>query len=549
MSNLITKLKSKKEFLYIASILIILITINFRILNTWFIIDDTANIFCSSFDTINLLFDKGTYLYFNQLFFTPLLPISFKLDWILFKMNPLGYHLINLFVAFLCCLMFYKLQRIYFTPFASWIGTIVMSISLPMSFDISWVTRKHYLWGFFFTLTAIYFFKSWEENKKKYLLLFSLITTLISFLFKEAYAYLPALVFVISAGSISDRAKNSTPYFLILIVYIFWRIHILGGIGGYPGSIEKSFVYLFNKLLYLPVNLSKNLYGLSYFPFLFFIILAFLDYKWLIFLILIIFIVISPFIFYPAEDFLLANKALSFVAVFSFILSYISNKLLKHRKIYLLIFFLFLIPALFGSISKIRLSQNAVIQLSSNYKKASDEILKNSNEKILVIGNYSYYFSNLEDIYKKMLKKDFPYIKSISDTVVLPYLDKTDFDKIILTQNLNLEQDIAFESDVKILTGSESKQFILENLKSKNFSNPPDVNFTPTSDHVIININDSRKGTYLRCLYMGTYVGCYPIPKKYLFKFNKVKHIDRIDIIFLSENGIPSKPSSFVLQK
>lgn len=547
MSRSIMKSRSKMEFLYASSFLFFLMIINYRVLNTWFIIDDTANMFCSGFDTVKLLFDKGTYLYFNQLFFTPLLPISFKPDWFLFKMNPFGYHLINLLVAYLCCLLFYKFQRIYFMPFSSWVGTVFLAISLPMSFDIGWITRKHYLWGFLLALITIYLFKRWEENKKNHILFFSLISTLLSFLFKEAYTFLPALVFIISSGSIKERARKAIPYFFVLAAYILWRIYMLGGLGGYPGSTDKSFIFLLNKLLYLPIDLSKNLYGFSYFPFLFLVILAFLDYRGLILIALTSLIVVSPFIFYPAGDFLLANKALSFVAVFSFTLSYISNELSsRHKKVPLVIFLLFLVPILLGSISKIRLSQNAIIHLSSNYEKASKEIIKSGDEKILIVGNYSYYFSNLEDIYRNMLKKDFPYIKSLSDIVALPYLEKNDFDKVILIKNLNLDPDIASASTIKILTGLESKQYISENLKSKNFIPPPEINFIPASDHLKIEITDSREGTYLRCLYTGSYVGCYPIPRIYMFRYNKVKRIDRIDIIFLSEDGTVSKASSFV---
>jgi hypothetical protein len=63
------------------------------------------------------------------------------------------------------CLMFYKFQRLYFSPFFSWTGAVVLASSLPVSFDIGWITRKHYLWGFFLVLTALYLFKRWEVNK------------------------------------------------------------------------------------------------------------------------------------------------------------------------------------------------------------------------------------------------------------------------------------------------------------------------------------------------------------------------------------------------
>ena len=547
MKRIILSLKSKTELLYLSSILIFLVIINYRVLDTWFIVDDTANIFCSSFDTIRLLFDRETYLFFNQLFFTPLLPISFKVDWLLFKLNPTGYHLHNLVVAFLGCLMFYKFQRLYFPPFFSWIGAVVLAFSLPVSFDIGWITRKQYLWGFLLALIALYLLKRWEISKKKYILFFSLIGTLLSFLFKEAYTFLPAIIFIISSGSIKERAKKTIPYFFILAVYLFWRIYMLGSIGGYPGSTDKSFLFLLDKLLHIPMDLSENLYGFSFFPFLLLIILAFLNFKMLFLFAVTSIIVVSPFVFYPPGDFLLANKALSFVAIIAFTLSFIMYKVsLKYKKLSLFIGLILFIPVLSISISKAMDAQKGIIRLSENYKKASGELIENRAERILVIGNYSYYFSKLEDIYRKMLKTDFPFIKSISDIAALPYLYINDFDKIILAKNLDLNPDIASKSTVEVLTGLEGRQFIEENLKDRDREPSPEVRFLPASDHLRIEITDSREGTYLRCLHMGTYVGCYPIPRIYMFKYNKIKRIDRIDIILLSKDGMASKAASFV---
>ena len=58
----------RKEILSLLFFLALLFAMNYRLLAEWFMVDDTAMIFCSGFNTIKLLFDKGTYLYFNQLF-------------------------------------------------------------------------------------------------------------------------------------------------------------------------------------------------------------------------------------------------------------------------------------------------------------------------------------------------------------------------------------------------------------------------------------------------------------------------------------------------
>lgn len=544
-------LESKKEFLYLSSIAFLLFLINYRILNTWFIVDDTACIFCSSFDTVNLLFDKGTYLFFNQLFFTPLLPILFKVDLPLFKMNPLGYHLHNLLVAFLSCVVFFKIVRMYCSPFFSWLGTLSLSVSLPMSFDIGWITRKHYLWGFLFFLFALYLFKKWEDKKDHVLIALSLLATLLAFLCKEAYTILPAAILVISSGSITDRVKKTAPYIVIFIIYFIWRIYMLGGIGGYPGSTEKSLSFLLWKLSTVPVDFLNNL-SFPYFSIAFLlllILLALSRFKMMAGIILLIFISSAPFVFYEHGGFILAGKGLLLVAVISFALTYtIHVYWTKGKRVILAISVLIFISALLGSFVRATTGHELIMKLSSMYAKASKEILAHRDKKILVISEHCYYFSNLRDIYKIVLREKFPYMKTTSTAQVIPFLDSHDFDMIILGKNLSLRQLDISESSVSILKGPDAHDFI-ENNKKRFFKGPPlsapKVNFTPSEDNVKIDITDTRKGTYLRCIYMDSYIGCYPIPKQYTFRLNSVKEIEKIVIIYISHTGEMSSPTIF----
>lgn len=549
MKRALMTVRSKKELLYAGSILFFLVIVNHRVMNTWFIVDDTANIFCSSFNPLKLLFDRGVYLYFNQMFYTPLLPISFRPDWLLFRLNPLGYHISNLIAAYLCCLCFYKLQRLYLPPFLSWVGTILLAVSLPMSFDIGWVTRKHYLWGFFFALSAVYLFKRWE-GKSNYLLFFSLASALVSFLFKEAYASLPAIIFLISSGSLRDRIKKTVPYLFPFALYLFLRLHILGSLGGYPGSTDKSIVVFIGKLLSMQMDLSDNLFG---FPFVFLavlLVLAFFNFRVSCMIAVIATTVISPLVFFPAGGFPLANKALPFVAVVSFALMFTANQLsLRRGGIFLLFYLMLVIPLLFGSLSRIRGAQNLIIHLSDDYEKVSREIMKSRDKTILIVGNYAYYFSNLEDIQRRMSKEGFPSIKSISDTMILPYMDPINFDKVIVIKNLDLDPNIAFNSSIEVIEGEEAKQFVREKLREhsdKAVLPPPAIQFGQENDRLRITVNDPRDGTYVRCLSIGSYVGCAPIPRNYIYSLNKVKKVKRIDIIYVAQDGLMSAPSSII---
>lgn len=542
--------KMKSDLCYVSPIILLLFLTNYPVLHTWFIVDDTACIFCSSFDTIRLLFDRGTYLFFNQLFFTPFLPVSFKLDWFLFKMSPTGYHIHNLVVASLCCILFFKLLQLYMTSFFSWLGTLFLSLSLPISFDIGWITMRHYLWGFLFSLMALYFFKKWEGRKAPLLMVLSLFCTVLAFLCKEAYLFLPAVIFIVSSGGIRDRTKKAAGYIGAFVLYLLWRIYMLGGIGGYAGSTHKPLYYFVSKWLSLPVDMSNTLVFPYFSVVMIFvlILLALNQFRMAAGLFFILFAVSAPFIFFPSGGFLLANKALAFAAAVSFTLAYsiYASWVKKKKAVAIFLSGLFAV-SLVGAFREAQSGHELILRLSSLHENASKELLDHRDEKILVISDNSYYFSNLGDIYKEMLNEEFPEIRAISTVKVIPFLESQDFDRVMVTEGLALDPVNEQRDAFVVLEGEEAKDFLAKHEKEfkREILQPPRVSFKPSASYLTINITDQRKGTYLRCLYRGAYIGCYPIPKTYVFKFNNVKEFEKIDIIYLSDSGGISRPATF----
>ncbi len=225
----------KRDVFWAIILFLCLLMLSFRFLFLWFITDDTSCIYASTKDPLKLFFDRDTYLLFNKMFYSPLLPLSFKLDFMLFRLNPVGYHIHNLLAAFLTGLMSYRVYRLYLPRFESWIGTFLFVLSYPVITNIGWITRKHYIWGTFFTLLSFYLFKKSEFKKGIYLFLLSNIFYLIALLFKEAFALLPAVIFVLADGRLKDKVLKSTPYLLILCAYLMLRFYIIGGLGGYIG--------------------------------------------------------------------------------------------------------------------------------------------------------------------------------------------------------------------------------------------------------------------------------------------------------------------------
>jgi hypothetical protein len=264
---------------------------------------------------------------------------------------------------------------------------------------------------------------------------------------------------------------------------------------------------------------------------------------------LLIFIVSAPFVFYEHGGFFLAGKGLSLVAVLSFALAYTMNVYwVKKKGVILALSAIIFISALSGSFVRATAGHELIMKLSSMYEKASKEILTHGDKKILVISEHSYYFSNLRDIYTIVLREKFPYMKATSTAQVIPFLNSQDFDIVILGKNLSLKKPVISESSVSILKGPDAYDFIENSKRSFLTGKPslaPEVNFISSEDNVKIDITDTRKGTYLRCIYMDSYIGCYPIPKQYTLRLNSVKEIEKIDIIYISPTGEMSSPTTF----
>ena len=141
-----------------------LFLLSYKFFNLWFQPDDTSSMYAATKDILKLFFDRDTYLTTYKFFYTPLLPVAFKVDLTLFGLNPTGYHVTNLIAAFLCGIIGYKLNRLFMPRFESWAGTYLFLLSYPVITIVGWLSMTHYLWGTFFVLSSFYLFKKAEPR-------------------------------------------------------------------------------------------------------------------------------------------------------------------------------------------------------------------------------------------------------------------------------------------------------------------------------------------------------------------------------------------------
>ena len=260
---------------------LLLFVFSYRYLTMWFMIDDMALIHAAaSKSTFKMLFDRETYLTLYKFYYTPLFPLPFKIDWAIFKLNPTGYHVHNMIAVFLTALAGYRVLRLYVPALNAWIGTFLFAISYPNIANIGWITMKHYIWGTFLILLSFYIFKKAEKLKSYVLYGISLISFFAAILMKEAFAPMPAAIFLLSSGNLKDRISKSFPFFSVLGLYFLLRYYFIGGMGGYL-YIQTAKFDLFNMFIHSYKNIS-------------FAIAVIWGSSWIFIAVILLFVIINP---------------------------------------------------------------------------------------------------------------------------------------------------------------------------------------------------------------------------------------------------------------
>jgi hypothetical protein len=227
------------------------------LLNSYFASDDTQWIwFSASKSVYKILFSPEDYRAISVSNFTPLLGLSFKVDWNLFGMNPEGYNIHNFLSLLAAGGVLYMFMRLFFSSFIALLGLILFFLNPVVLSAFSWSSTRHYIEGMICGLISLTLYvKAYREAKVSVM---SGLFYLLSVLYKEVYIVLPFVAFVISKGAQTRRIRSIAPMFLGILLYVPWRLWILGGIGGYPfidGFSPKIILYGISKLItIMPVH-------------------------------------------------------------------------------------------------------------------------------------------------------------------------------------------------------------------------------------------------------------------------------------------------------
>ena len=191
--------------------------------------------------------------------YRPVATLSFAVDYRLFKLNPMPYHLENILLHILNALLLYILLDAVFgsLPF-SLIASLVFLTHPAQTEAVTWISgSSNVLFTFFYLASFIFYIRSQRKSRPVYLWLSLLFFTL-SVFSKETAVTLPVLIgayeylFKKQRSMMSPIAKIA-PYLTVAAFYIALRFCLMHEVGQrmmWGGGFYATLLTMSKALLY-----------------------------------------------------------------------------------------------------------------------------------------------------------------------------------------------------------------------------------------------------------------------------------------------------------
>jgi len=200
--------------------------------------------------------------------YLPLKELSYAIDYYLWKLNPFGFHLSNVVLFVLNCLLVYLIfEFIFKDKFISFIGTIVFTVHPIHVESVAWISgRKDLLSGLFFFLS----FYAYLKNRN----IFALLSFILALLSKPTVVILPLvlILYELTINKIENKWKTIlpkvSPFFIVAVISAFITLKVgveKGVVKEHIGDTFSVNFMLMNgvffdylRLIFLPVNLCMR---------------------------------------------------------------------------------------------------------------------------------------------------------------------------------------------------------------------------------------------------------------------------------------------------
>lgn len=240
------------------ALLVSLLLLHGHVINGWWRWDDPTHLF---FITQHLphayFFDPQVWRAISPVNFTPLLNLSFQIDYWLYGLSPSAFYIRQLVVLWLCSVMTLQLLRLWLPPGWAFCAALLFIVAAPVMFVAEQLMTRHYADGLLLAISALYLFvRALRAPRYAYsLALAAACLYLLAVLAKEVYAPLAVLLPFIREGQLTRRLRLWLPTLMMVGIYVIWRQHMLASTGGYGLLNNFSPMHTLSQLANIPLLL------------------------------------------------------------------------------------------------------------------------------------------------------------------------------------------------------------------------------------------------------------------------------------------------------
>jgi hypothetical protein len=215
------------------------------------------------------------------MYYRPLTSLSYGFDYLIWGLNPLGYHAVDLGLHVVVCVLvfFVTLELSGGSRLAAWLSALLFAAH-PINVEVvPVVANRQDVLASVFLMSSLVGFLMYRSAKRggRGLLYLSFVFYVLALASKELAVLLPCLIlayaFIFARdASLSRRVigaiKAVAGYAILTAAWFGWRAYVLGGVGGYVGgtagvapaarSISRDAMSYFVDLFYPLLNIASR---------------------------------------------------------------------------------------------------------------------------------------------------------------------------------------------------------------------------------------------------------------------------------------------------
>ncbi len=232
------------------------------------------NTYITGNELIKSLSFSSLKLIYSSFFFTEYYPVnllSYAIDYHFWGLNPLGYHITNVFLHSLNAILIFKIITTILNrfPVAS-IATIIF-IMLPVNVEtVVWASERKNILSFLFFLVSFYLYIKYQKDENRHHYLVSIITYIFAILSKSSAVMFPFILFLydfcFTKKKLQEKIFYKIPFLFISCMTSIITVTTFKGIPAfeiYSGNHYLKMLSMFRifstyiEKIFIPVHLNN----------------------------------------------------------------------------------------------------------------------------------------------------------------------------------------------------------------------------------------------------------------------------------------------------